>query len=179
MLKLLQCLCKCINQDEAFLKDYFLEEKNLFKNSEKGSLFFSLKQLKRILENPVMYVLHALENIRYESDFFPKLNYEELLRILTTEELLLINPNLQRDSAKHIVQQNFMEDEYSVRRGFWDDAKKNKDHFTNFHRQPVTNKTLINPSRAHDAVVDIAVRIKSDSFGKIVFVFFFFKLINN
>ncbi|XP_043480785.1 uncharacterized protein LOC122510309 [Leptopilina heterotoma] len=157
LIKLLQCLCECINQDEAFLKDYFLEEKNLFKNSEKGSLFFSLKQLKRILENPVMYVLHALENIRYKSEFFPKLNYEELLKILTIDELLLINPNLQKDSAP-IMKQVFMEDEYSVRRGFWDDAKKNKEHFSNLHRRPVTNKTLINPSRAHDAVVDIAIR---------------------
>lgn len=160
-MKLLNCLCNCINQTEAFLKDYFLREKNLFQNSEKGSLFFSLKQLKRILGNPVMYVLHAMENIRYKTNFFPKLNYEELLRILTADELLLINPNLEKNVNNAGLMEDMGDDDiYNDRRGgFWNDAKKKKEQFATYSKKPVTNRTLINPSRAHDKVVDIAVRI--------------------
>ncbi|XP_033219130.1 uncharacterized protein LOC117174286 [Belonocnema kinseyi] len=160
LLKLLNCLCNCINQTEAFLKDYFLREKNLFQNSEKGSLFFSLKQLKRILGNPVMYVLHAMENIRYKTNFFPKLNYEELLRILTADELLLINPNLEKNVNNAGLMEDMGDDNiYNDRRGgFWNDAKKKKEQFATYGKKPVTNRTLINPSRAHDTVVDIAIR---------------------
>ena len=161
LVKLLECLCNCINKDKAFLQDYFLQEKNLFQNSENGSLFFSLKQLKRILENPVMYVLHAMENIKYKSNFFPKLNYAKLLRILTAEELLLINPNLEKNVNNAGLMEDLEEDElYNDRRGgFWNDAKKKKEQFATYGKKPVINRTLINPSKAHDRVVDIAVRI--------------------
>ena len=161
LVNLLKCLCKCIQA--TFLNDYFLREKNLLQNSGSGSLYFSLKQLSRIIENPVMYVLHAMENIRYKSNFFPKLKSEELLKILTVDELLLINPNLENKINTSAPKQDPTEDNeiYNERRGrFWDDAKKKKDQFVPNRTMLATNKTLINPSKAHDSVVDISVRMK-------------------
>ncbi|XP_012282440.1 uncharacterized protein LOC105700827 [Orussus abietinus] len=165
LLKLLNSLYHAISRNEPTLPDYFIKEKNLFQNIPDEYLLHNQKQLKRIIENPVMYVFHAMENIRHKSDkFFPRLDYEKLFRILTQDSedaLILVNPALARQIPKPLDKVNdytAYDKEYDHPGGFWDNVKSKKDQQYVDSRKPVTHKTLINPKKAHDSIVEISVR---------------------
>ncbi|XP_017891833.1 uncharacterized protein LOC108632048 [Ceratina calcarata] len=152
LMKLLNSLYFSISQNEPVLRDYFIRNRNLFQRIPCEHLLYTQKQLKRIIENPVMYVFHAMENIRYNDDFFPRLNYARLLNILTADLLTLVNPNVSRALMKD--QQEDYESKYGSA-GLWDRARNQKTiHFGQF----VTNKTLINPRKATDSIMEISVR---------------------
>ena len=159
LLFLLNSLYHSISQNEPTLRDYFIADRNLFQRVPSEHLLHTQKQLKRIIENPVMYVFHALENIRYGDNFFPRLDYEMLLKILTADTLTLVNPALGQRILKPMPRPNDtnaeQEDKYSKTKGFWDSVKNQpKKHSV----QSVNNRTLINPRKATDSIIEISTR---------------------
>ncbi|XP_053975543.1 uncharacterized protein LOC128874647 isoform X2 [Hylaeus volcanicus] len=158
LLSLLDSMYHCISQNEPTLRDYFVRDRNLFQRVPSDHLLHTQKQLKRITENPIMYVFHAMENIRYSENFFPRLDYDMLLRILTADTLTLINPALAKYAGKPMPQpskdRSPEEDKYS-KTGFWDNVKNQpKKRSVRF----VTDKTLINPRKATDSIIEISMR---------------------
>ncbi|XP_076242313.1 uncharacterized protein LOC143184161 [Calliopsis andreniformis] len=158
LLTLLNSLYYNISQNEPTLRDYFIRGRNLFQRVPSEHLLHTQKQLKRIIENPVMYVFHAMENIRYGDNFFPRLDYETLLKILTADTLTLINPALaqqvSRPMSKPSVQYFSQDDKYDGT-AFWDTVKNRQKKPS---AQLVTNKTLINPHKATDSIIEISIR---------------------
>lgn len=158
LLVLLNSLYYNISQNEPKLNDYFIKSRNLFQRVPCDHLLHTQKQLKRITENPVMYVFHAMENIRYSNDFFPRLDYEMLLKILTADTLTLVNPKLTQHVPTLMYQTYEDPTEQNERydmKGFWETAKKQG------HKPSVkliTNKSLIVPRKATDSIIEIAVR---------------------
>lgn len=158
LLSVLNSLYHCISQNEPTLRDYFIADRNLFQRVPCEHLLHTQKQLKRIIENPVMYVFHALENIRYGDNFFPRLDYEMLLKILTADTLTLVNPALAQRVLKPMPRPNDknveQEHKYGKPKGFWDSVKDQPKK----HSVPsVNNKTLINPRKATDSIIEISV----------------------
>ncbi|XP_015120946.1 uncharacterized protein LOC107043810 [Diachasma alloeum] len=153
LLKLLNCLYKAISQDEPVLPDYFLREKNLFQG--KIYLLRTQKQLKRIIENPVMYVLHALQNIRHSKRFFPVMDSAKLLRILTEDVLMIINPRIAGNGVGLGVDG---EPEYGPGYGLWDSERKKKERRKVYGTRPGVRKSLIDAKQSADQVVEIEVR---------------------
>nr|XP_033330177.1 uncharacterized protein LOC117222539 isoform X1 [Megalopta genalis] len=146
-----------MSQYEPILRDYFVRGRNLLQRIPCDHLLYSQKQLKRIIENPVMYVFHAMENIRFDKDFYPRLDFNKLLNILTGNELTVMNPALALQVMKSApTQQRHKDDQKYVTNEFWQTARD---------REPkpvitkvVTNKTLINPRKAPDAIIEISIR---------------------
>lgn len=158
LMRLLNSLYRSISQDEPNLPDFFMKEKNLFQ--EKSYLLRTQKQLKRIIENPVMYVFHALENMRHSRKFFPRLDYEELLRILMADILILVNPALFPKIPKSLHSHHSSEKDYDQVKSFWEDVrKKGHEKPKVYAKKPIHNKNLINTRKAHDQVVEIPVSL--------------------
>lgn len=161
LLKLLDSLYVSISQNEPVLSDYFVKDRNLLQHipSERSYLLTTQKQLKRIKENLVMYVFHAMESIRYRDDFFPRLDYELLLKILTVDTLSLTNPTLTQHIPRGMPRKNdnhILQNEKYSKTGLWDAVKnQQKEHHP---AQIVTNKTLINPNKDRDSIIEILVR---------------------
>ncbi|KAL2723492.1 Protein MB21D2 [Vespula maculifrons] len=172
LVKFLESMYFFISQNDPTLSDYFIRDRNLFQKIPSEHLLHTQKQIKRILENPIMYVFHAMENVKYTHQFFPKINFEVLLNILTANALTLINPALAGYVHKPMSKSN--EDEYNTSKsskhiytdtrpgGFWVNARnvsRNEDEQKIYANRPtVTNKTLINPRKATDSVIEISVR---------------------
>lgn len=157
LLTLLNSLYYNISQNEPILRDYFVKDRNLFQKVPSEHLLHTQKQLKRIIENPVMYVLHAMENIRYSEKFFPRVNYERLLNILTLNILAVNNPALARKVNRSIHPPKQEDDKYESRTGFWVDAKIQKPQNKTYGTGSF-NKTLINPHKATDSIIEIPTR---------------------
>ncbi|XP_032667366.1 uncharacterized protein LOC116842361 isoform X2 [Odontomachus brunneus] len=162
LIKLLKSLYRGLSQNEPTMPDYFVRDKNVFQSMPSDHLLHTQKQLKRIIENPIMYVFHAMENIRHSEKFFPRLEYEKLLNILTVDKLALVNPALGL-SAKPVFMSKGHDDFHMARDeiynrpgGFWDNAKSQTEK--KIYTRVVTNKTLINPRRATDSIIEISVR---------------------
>lgn len=169
LVQLLKSLYVCTSQNEPTLRDYFIRDKNLFQRVPSEHLLHTQKQLKRILENPLMYVFHAMENVRYSQTFFPKIDFDMLLKILTADTLTLINPALGGRISRPISKStNGDSKDKSGRReyvsdrpgGFWSNAKNmsRTDDQIYASKPIVTNKTLINPRKASDSIIEISVR---------------------
>ncbi|XP_014469207.1 PREDICTED: uncharacterized protein LOC106741587 [Dinoponera quadriceps] len=161
LMKLLNSLYRSLSQNEPTLPDYFIRDKNVFQRVPSDHLLHTQKQLKRIIENPVMYVFHAMENIRHSEKFFPRLDYEMLLKILTMDTLTLVNPALGQSmftsSSSPNDESHLARDEiYNKPGGFWDNAKLQTEK--KIYARVVTNRTLINPRRATDSIIEISVR---------------------
>lgn len=154
LLKLLNSLYYNISQNEPILRDYFIKGRNLFQRIPCEHLLHTQKQLKRITENPIMYVFHAMENIQYRNDFFPRLDFELLLRILTGETLTLINPTLNRYISKQLPQKyvNVVQEDKYDERGFWDTQRVKRSV-----KSIRSNRTLINARKATDSIIEISV----------------------
>lgn len=159
LLTFLESLYHNISQNEPILKDYFIKDRNLFQRVPCEHLLHTQKQLKRITENPVMYVFHAMENIQYSENFFPRLNFETLLQILTVDTLTLVNPALTRHIPKPVqgAHEDYIAKDYEYSRtGFWDSVKNQRNKRS---IQVVTNRTLINPRKATDSIIEISVSL--------------------
>lgn len=161
LITLLKSLYHGMSQFEPSLKDYFVRGRNLFQRIPCEHLLYTQKQLKRITENPVMYVFHAMENIRYTENFYPRLNFAKLLNILTGDTLTVMNPALAWQIATAAPNPSYRpaaatedEDKYS-RTEFWKSVKNQ-----NVKRagRVVTNRTLISPQKAADSIIEISIR---------------------
>ncbi|XP_008545462.1 uncharacterized protein LOC103569766 [Microplitis demolitor] len=156
LMTFLGTLYHSISQDEPIMQDYFIKEKNIF--PAKKYLLRTQKQLKRIIENPVMYFIHAMQNIKHSRSFFPKLDYATLLRILTDDILMLINPHLGgtrtiKSQSKSIES---LEKIYEPTGGFWDSAKHEKEKRR--VRKMVTSKNLVDTKTSYDQILEIPVK---------------------
>lgn len=161
LLKLLNSLYKSISQDIPILPDYFIRDKNLFQG--KIYLLRTQKQLKRIIENPIMYILHAMQYIKHSKKIFPKFDYGKLLKILTEDVLILINPQLvSKNISKSLPKLNDIEKDYEQTTGFWETEKQTKEKSRIYGRRPVTNRTLIDAETSYDQVIEIAVKLFSN-----------------
>lgn len=84
------------------LPDFFLPKRNLFENVPENVITRLHENIFRILENPVMFVMRALRNVRFVRKFYPKINMKRLYTILTiSEPLALINPALCSDKREN------------------------------------------------------------------------------
>ncbi|KMQ95304.1 protein mb21d2 [Lasius niger] len=157
LIKLLKSLYCCISQNEPTLPDYFVRDKNMFSKVPLDYLLHSQKQLKRIIENPIMYVFHAMENIKHSDKFFPPLDFTMLFKILTVKPWLAmesgLNPILDMPRT---TEESHREEIYNRSDGFWDNARM-KNH-PNYSTRVVTSRTLITPRKATDSIVEIPER---------------------
>ncbi|XP_015605090.1 uncharacterized protein LOC107272442 [Cephus cinctus] len=159
LMKLLNTLYQAISRTEPSLSDYFIRDKNHFQNIPKEHLLHTQKQLKRIIENPVMYVFSAMENIRYSPDFFPKVDYEQLLNIMTVDVLTLVNPALSKFVPRPVskAESTNYDKDYEQSIGFWNNAKVKNQQIYGHSKKPITNRTVINPKKAHDLIIEIPI----------------------
>ncbi|KAM0736115.1 Cyclic GMP-AMP synthase-like receptor 2 [Formica fusca] len=152
--KLLISLYRCISQNEPTMPDYFVRDKNMFSKVSCDYLLRSQKQLKRIIENPIMYVFHAMENIKHSNKFFPRLDFAKLFKILTVQLwLAVVNPAIDMPRT---TEESHREEIYNRSGGFWDTARM-KDQ-QNYSTRVITSKTLITPRKATDFIVEISER---------------------
>lgn len=159
LIKLLKSLYRCISLNEPTLSDYILRDKNMFNKVPLDYLLHSQKQLKRIIDNPVMYVFHAMENIKYSNKFFPRLNFMKLYNILTMKPWVAVNPALDMYLSSSKSDKSYKEEIYKSG-GFWDKTRKKK---TQIYSALITaDKTLITPRKATDSIVEISVSSSRD-----------------
>lgn len=159
LIYLLNNLYHCISQNDPILPDYFVRGKNMFQKVPRDYLLYSQKQLKRIIENPVMYVFHAMENIQHDERYFPKLNFAELFKILTVKPCLtLVNPALDEYMLSSRTPEESYRDEIygSSSDGCWDEGRKKNLRFAHG-----ANKTQITPRKATDSIVEISVSLSN------------------
>lgn len=160
LIKLLNSLYRCLSQNEPTLPHYFLPDKNVFKKVPSDYLLHSQKQLKRIIENPIMYVFHAMENIKHSNKFFPRLNFTKLYNILTVKPwLAMMNPTLDIYSSPQRIddRESYREEIYNKSGGFWDrNRKKNSQNYSTTTAGQWRG-ALITPRKATDAIVEISV----------------------
>lgn len=161
LIRLLYSLYRCISQSEPTLSDYFLRDKNLFSKVSPEYLLHSQKQLKRIIDNPIMYVFHAMENIKYSKKFFPLLNFPKLFDILTVQpgqKTKATNSALEKlySSPRQIDREEI----YNMSGGFWN---RSRQHNSSIYSTSMgANRTLITPRKATDCIVEIPVSSLSD-----------------
>lgn len=86
-----------VSQNQPSLKDYFISRKNLFETIPKRNLHLIHKRIKRIIENPVMYLITSMKYVRYKPEFFPVFDYRRLFKLLTIHDgelVAFLNPAL-------------------------------------------------------------------------------------
>ncbi|XP_066599846.1 uncharacterized protein [Prorops nasuta] len=157
LLRLLKSIYSSISQNEPTMSDYFVRNKNLFQKVPSEYLLHTQKQLKRIIENPVMYVLHAMENIRQNQKFYPRVDYAKLFKILTVENIASINPALDPNSQKSSARSSESSSKSDVHQlnGSWDSKRTNR---RRTHSRAASNKPFLNPRRSSDCIIEIALR---------------------
>lgn len=90
-IRCLSTLIECIKRRN--LPDYFLPRRNLLENIPEKVLRNLCTQLYRIYENPVIYLMNGLRNLKFAKNFYPKLAYKKLYTFLTVDDALqLLNP---------------------------------------------------------------------------------------
>ncbi|XP_014213730.1 uncharacterized protein LOC106643211 [Copidosoma floridanum] len=170
-LNLLESLHGCIQQ--RAMSDYFMHERNLFASVNADDLLHAQKQLKRIIDNPVLFVLHALEGIQYERVdaevcrgggclcCYPRLDHARLLKLLLTRhELVLRNSNLQVSHEEAHGSSSALGYYYARRdpvgKDFWTEAKQNSQQYImQASSRRRTDRIAVLPKREHDSVIDI------------------------
>lgn len=159
LMRLLDSLYHCISQSEPILPDFFLRDKNVFNKVAPEYLLHSQKQLKRILDNPIMYVFHAMENIRHSKSFFPLLNFTKLYDILTVKPGQTMNPT----SDKYLSPlRTDREEIYNRSGGFWNKNRQRNLHSIYSASHLGAHRSLITPRKAMDSIVEISVSSLSD-----------------
>lgn len=169
--RLLKKLYTAVSQSQPHLPDYFISKKNLFANIPRQYLLLTQKQLNRIIDNPVLYVIASMENIRYKPEFFPVLDYKRLYKLLTLENRKLvafINPalsNVERPFQEAEVEEmEKFEEQFDRIGGFWVKVKTKEDPLHERVQKTVQRKNVINnKSRfsSQDLVVEIPVSVKN------------------
>lgn len=159
LIKLLNSLYRCMNQDEPILPDYFVRDRNMFSKVPYNYIMCSLRQLKEIIDNPIMFVFHAMENIKHNDKFFPRLDFATLFKILTVQpSLAVVNPTLEMPKT---TEEFYREEIYNRSGGSWDTARRNDQQNYN-NTRVITNRTLVTPRKATDLIVKISVSSSSD-----------------
>lgn len=83
------------------LPDFFLPKRNLFEHVPENVITRLHESIFRIVENPSMFVMKALQNVRFVRKFYPKINIKRLYTILTiAEPMTLVNPSLYAESSR-------------------------------------------------------------------------------
>lgn len=84
-----------ISLGKVQMSDYFIREKNVFENIPGKYLRAAQSIIHRVTEQPVMYFLVALRNLRYMSGkFYPTLDFKKLYDILVNDGMKTANPLL-------------------------------------------------------------------------------------
>ncbi|XP_012269305.2 uncharacterized protein LOC105693756 [Athalia rosae] len=166
--RLLKKLYASVSQTQPCLPDYFLSKKNLFANIPKQYLLLTQKQLNRIIDNPVMYVLTSMENIRYKPEFFPVLDYKKLFKILTVESndlMGVINPALTRvdrplATQPQVEEMEIFDERFDRVGGFWVKVKTKEDPLYERVQKSIQHKNVLNRSNkgTQQLVVEISQR---------------------
>lgn len=83
------------------LPDYYLPKRNLFENIPERIMVDLHKRIFRITENPLMYVLKAMENLKYVNEFGVKFNWRKLYSAITIDDpLKMLNIHFQTEMEK-------------------------------------------------------------------------------
>lgn len=91
LIRFLKSLLENIKKQK--LPDYFLPRRNLFENIPFVTLVELQKRIFRIAENPVMYVLIAMRNLKFYPGMFPKINFKKLYSLIIIDNpLKIVNP---------------------------------------------------------------------------------------
>ncbi|KAL0108099.1 hypothetical protein PUN28_015003 [Cardiocondyla obscurior] len=136
LMKLLDKLYCCVKSNPPELKDYFLPQKNMFNKISRGNLYNIQKQLKRVKENPVMYVFYAMQNIQHSDKFFPQLNFPKLHKILTMRQMTGVNQTSYMNSLSK--------------------TSESSKTMQNNGPSTFTSRTLITPYNPMDHIVEIS-----------------------
>ncbi|CAG9862460.1 unnamed protein product [Phyllotreta striolata] len=95
IVKVIENLCQRLSK--SLLPDFFIKEKNHFKNIPMKYLHFAHRIFNDVLQNPVVYFISALRCIRYTSGkFYTPFEFKEFYRNMTetnNNNLKQINPN--------------------------------------------------------------------------------------
>lgn len=82
---------------KVHMSDYFIRDKNVFANIPGKYLRAAQSTIHRVIEQPVMYFLVTLRNLRYTSGrFYPTLDFKKLHNILVTDGIKTANPLLYK-----------------------------------------------------------------------------------
>ncbi|XP_046468602.1 uncharacterized protein [Neodiprion pinetum] len=164
--RLLRKLYSAVSQSQPYLPDYFINGKNLFANIPRQYLLLTQKQLNRIIDNPVMYVIASMENIRYKPEFFPVLDYKRLFKILTLENselVALINPALspvdRPITQAEDEEMEIFEERFDRIGGFWVKVKAKEDTTTERAQKIVQHKNVINKKSSRITSQELVVEI--------------------
>ena len=77
------------------LNNYFIKKQNLLLKFPKHKIAQAHAKLFRINENIVPHLLQAVKNLQYDKGFYPTLDYDFLIEILTTDiALKLVLPKM-------------------------------------------------------------------------------------
>lgn len=90
LIRFLTSLLHCIKIHR--LPDYFMPKRNLLENIPEKILVELHKRIYRIVESPVSFVMIAIRNLRYQRDFYPKLQCKRLYSRLISDPTKIINP---------------------------------------------------------------------------------------
>lgn len=83
------------------LPDYFLPKRNLFENIPERIMVDLHKRIFRIAENPLMYVLKAVKNLKYLNEFGVVFNCRKLYTALTIDDpLKMLNKQFRTELEK-------------------------------------------------------------------------------
>lgn len=140
MIKLLEHLHCSVQKKKMY--DYFIQDRNILASVRQENLMHSQKQLKRIIDNPVMFLFHVLENIEYEFQDYPRLDFTKLLKLLVQNELVLKNPNLEQLTYER----------RETDTDFWEDFRE-----AEYCTQTRQDRTLINPIQINESITEIQV----------------------
>lgn len=110
LLRFLHSLLEHIKRQR--LPDYFLPKRNLFENIPERIMVDLHKRIFRITENPLMYTLIALRNLRCQSSFEFRFDFKHLYAIMTIDNpLKLINPNFRGSDERVMTGTELVESE--------------------------------------------------------------------
>ncbi|XP_056632849.1 uncharacterized protein LOC130442601 isoform X1 [Diorhabda sublineata] len=107
LLKVIENLIKRLAKSE--LPDFFIKQKNHFRNIQKKYLLFAQKVLHELIQSPTVYLIKALRCIQYSKrKFYRPYDYKDLyIKITQLQGYKLVNPNLDRTvNFRRIVYQD-------------------------------------------------------------------------
>ena len=70
------------------LPNYFIKKRNMFATVPNHKLLLAQERVKRLKENPVMFILRSFTRLQYEEKFYPMPDIERLYQILTVDNTL-------------------------------------------------------------------------------------------
>ena len=87
--------------------NYFLRKQNFVHELSGHKLAQAQERTFRIIENIVPYLIHAVKQLHYDSGFYPMLDIDGLVKILSTENpLSLVMPKMSTNSMESIHSKN-------------------------------------------------------------------------